>query len=87
MNNADIKKYEMSKWKHCVAEFRPINCFYSETNLCCFNCERNNECTELNWDKQQKIIPCKLNMKIQTINGDIEEFVLFDEMERCEWSV
>ncbi len=83
----DIKKYEMSKWKHCAAKTRPTECFYPQTNICCFNCEKNEECTNLNWENKQKVIPCKLDMRVQDFDGHIQEFALFEEMERCEWSV
>ncbi len=77
----------MNKWKHCAAKTRPTHCFYEDTNLCCFNCDRNVECTKINWDNEQKVIPCMLNMKIQTVSGTVEELVLFDETERCEFAI
>ncbi len=83
----DTKNYEMNKWKHCIAKTRPKHCFYPTTNLCCFNCERNVECTEIAWKLNEKVLPCILDMTVNDINNQKLHFTLFDEIDRCEWSI
>ena len=41
----DKKKYEMMKYSACGAKTRPHYCKY-ETNMCCFGCDKNEECME-----------------------------------------
>lgn len=66
-----IKDFKMFEFTACAAAVRPDYCKF-ETNVCCFSCEYNEECTE--FAKQNKLMrPCTM--------------AIFDKEELCEFAI
>lgn len=51
------KKFKMNDFVACAAAYRPPYCKF-ETNVCCFSCEYNEECTAYAKKNNIKILPC-----------------------------
>ena len=65
------KKFKMAETMACAAAIRPDYCKF-ETNMCCFGCEFNEECTK--YAREQHImVPCT--------------HLIFDVDEQCEFAV
>lgn len=61
----------MNEFMACAAKIRPDYCHF-ETNVCCFSCEHNSECTE--WAMKNKLMrPCTP--------------AIFEEQEVCEFAI
>lgn len=66
-----IKNFRMSEFLTCNAQLRPSYCKFA-TNVCCFPCEYNSECSE--YAKANKLMrPCTMS--------------IFDEYEICEYAL
>ena len=67
----DKKKYEMMKYSACGAKTRPHYCKY-ETNMCCFGCDKNEECMEY----------AKITKSMRPCGTEH-----FKQLEVCEWTL
>ena len=68
----NLKKFKMNKFLACGAQQRPPYCKF-DTNVCCFSCEYNEECTKYAKENGYKILPCSPD--------------LFEEEEICEFAL
>lgn len=79
------KTFIQSNTKKCAAQTRPDYCFFT-SNVCCFSCEKNDECFEIATEKKT-VKPCRPIMPVIMPNGVIESVTLFNEFEQCEFSI
>ena len=69
---AQTKKFKMAETMACAASTRPSYCKF-DTNMCCFGCEFNADCTKYAKEEGIKILPCT--------------HLIFDIDEQCEFAV
>ena len=81
----EAKNYVQNDVYRCAAKARPEYCEFSG-NPCCFSCAKNTDCMELALRKKV-MKPCRANIPVIMKNGTIEIVSLFDEVERCEFSL
>jgi len=67
-----LNDYKMKTFLACAAANRPSYCKF-KTNVCCFNCEYNSECTIYAKANNIKILPCTTK--------------IFDKNELCEYAL